>query len=306
MPVIGFLNGTSPARASQHVAAFRTGLGETGFVEGQNLAIEYRWGDNQTDRLPALAAELVRRQVSVIAATGGLGSAEAAKSATTTIPIVFTYGRDPVEFGLVASFNRPGGNVTGVTLLTVALGAKRVELLRALIPKAAVIAVLLSPTEGAFDSQLKDVRQATRTLGLRLLELTASTEREIDAAFATAAARNVEALFVGSSPWFETRRDHLVTLATRFAVPTVYNWREYAAAGGLMSYGSSITDMYRQAGIYTGRILKGATPADLPVLQPTKFELVVNLATARTLGLEIPTTLLALADEVIEWATVLL
>jgi putative ABC transport system substrate-binding protein len=300
IPVIGFLNGTSPARAVHHVAAFRRGLNETGYVEGQNVAIEYRWGEHQIDRLPALAVELVRRPVAVIAATGGYRSAQAAKAATTTIPIVFTTGTDPVDSGLVASLARPGGNITGVTLLTTALGAKRVEFLRALIPKAAVIAMLVNPSVGTSEEQLAEVRPAAQALRLQLLELSANTDREIDAAFATLAAHRVDALFVGSSPLFETRRDHLVTLANRHAVPAIYNWREYTVAGGLMSYGSSITDMYRQAGIYTGKILKGAMPADLPVLQPSKFELVINLTTARALGIDVPPTLLAIADEVIE------
>jgi putative ABC transport system substrate-binding protein len=300
LPVIGFLNGTTPARAVHHVAAFRRGLNETGYVEGQNVAIEYRWGEHQIDRMPALVADLVRRPVAVIAATGGYGSASAAKAATATIPIVFTTGIDPVESGLVASLARPGGNVTGVTLLF-ALGAKRVELLRAMIPKAAVVAMLTSSAAGpSSEAQLAELRPAARALGLQLLELSANTEREIDAAFATLAARRVDALFVGASPLFETRRDHLVTLANRHAVPAIYNWREYTVAGGLMSYGSSITDMYRQAGVYTGRILKGAAPADLPVLQPSKFELVINLTTARALGIDVPPTLLAIADEVIE------
>ena len=301
MPVIGFLNGTTPARAVHHVTAFRHGLNETGYVEGQNVAIEYRWGENRSDRLPALAAELVRRPVTIIAATGGFGSAPAAKAATTTIPIVFTVGGfDPVESGLVASLARPGGNVTDVTLLSAALTAKRMDLLRALIPKASVVAILVSPGSGTAETQLKEVQPAARALGLQLLELSASTEDEIDAAFRTPAAHRVDALFVGGSPLFETRRDHIVVLAARYAVPAIYNWREFTAAGGLMSYGSSITEMYRQAGIYTGRILKGAKPADLPILQPTKFELVINLTTAKALGLEIPPTLLALADEVIE------
>jgi ABC-type uncharacterized transport system substrate-binding protein len=295
IPVIGFLNGTSPARAVHHVVAFRRGLNETGYVEGQNVAIEFRWGEHQIDRLPALAVDLVRRPVAVIAATGGYRSAHAAKAATTTIPIVFTTGTDPVDSGLVAR-----GNITGVTLLTAALGAKRVEFLRALIPKAAVIAMLNNPSVGTSEEQLAEVRPAAQALGLQLLELSANTDREIDAAFATLAAHRVDALFVGSSPLFETRRDHLVTLANRHAVPAIYNWREYTVAGGLMSYGSSITDMYRQAGIYTGKILKGAMPADLPVLQPSKFELVINLTTARALGIDVPPTLLAITDEVIE------
>jgi ABC-type uncharacterized transport system substrate-binding protein len=297
IPVIGFLNGTSPARAVHHVAAFRRGLNETGYVEGQNVAIEYRWGEHQIDRLPALAVDLVRRPVAVIAATGGFRSAQAAKAATTTIPIVFTTGTDPVDSGLVASLARPGGNITGVTLLTAALGAKRVEFLRALIPKAAVIAMLVNPSVRGATGGSASSGAGSRSA---VLELSANTDREIDAAFATLAAHRVDALFVGSSPLFETRRDHLVTLANRHAVPAIYNWREYTVAGGLMSYGSSITDMYRQAGIYTGKILKGAMPADLPVLQPSKFELVINLTTARALGIDVPPTLLAIADEVIE------
>jgi putative ABC transport system substrate-binding protein len=299
LPVVGFLNGTSPARATLHLAAFRRGLNETGYVEGQNLAIEYRWGENQMDRLPALAADLVRRRVAVIAATGGFGSAQAAKAATTTIPIVFTLGRDPVEEGLVASINRPGSNVTGVTLLNVALAAKRLELFRVLIPKAAVVGLLLH-RDGTVEAQLAETRPAARALGLRLIEVIAAGERDIDTGFATLAAHGCEALLVGAGPLFETRRDHLVTLANRYALPAIYNWREYTAAGGLMSYGTSIADVYRQAGVYTGRILKGAVPADLPVLQPSKFELVINLTTARALGIEVPPTLLAIADEVIE------
>ena len=301
VPVVGFLNGTTPARAVHHVAAFRQGLGETGHVEGQTVAIEYRWGENRSDRLPALAAELVRRPVAVIAATGGFGSAATAKAATTTIPIVFTLGgTDPVEIGLVASLNRPGGNVTGVMLLTLPLTAKRVELLRTLVPKAAVVAVLVDPAVVTASAQLKEARPAARALGLELIELGASTEDEIGVAFGRLAAHRADALFIGSSPLFETRRDQIVALAARYAIPTIYNWREYAAAGGLMSYGANITEMYRQAGIYTGTILKGAKPADLPVLQPTKFELVINLKTAKALGLEVPAQVLALADEVIE------
>jgi len=257
LPVIGFLNGTTPTNALHHLTAFRRGLNETGYVESQNVALEYRWGGNRSDRLPALAAELVRRPVNVIAATGGFGSAPAAKAATTTIPIVFTLGgADPVESGLVASFNRPGGNVTGVTLLAVALTAKRMELLRALLPKASVVAALVNP---ASSDAAQELQPAARAFGLELRELRASSEDEIDAAFSTLAAHRIDALFVGSSPLFQYGRDRIVALAARHAVPAIYDWREFTAAGGLMSYGSSITEMYRQAGVYTGRFSRATS-----------------------------------------------
>ena len=291
MPVVGFLNSTSAASWSRLVESFRRGLGETGFVEGQNVAIEFRWAEGQYDRLPALAADLVRRRVAVIVATGGDASGRAAKAATVTIPIVFTSGADPVREGLVASFNRPGGNATGVNVLLNAMDGKRLGLLREMVPTAALIAVLLNPALPTFDGQLNDVQAAARSVGQQLHMLRASNDGEIDAAFAAAADLRAGALLVAADPFFYSRRERLVGLALHHAIPAIYELREYAAAGGLMSYGISLAEAYRLVGVYTGRILKGDKPADLPVLQPTKFELVINLKTAKALGLEVPPTL---------------
>jgi putative tryptophan/tyrosine transport system substrate-binding protein len=299
MPVIGFLNPTSPDTVVDRLRAFREGLKETGYVEGGNVAIEYRWAEGQYDRLPALAAELVRRQVAVIVAAQG-GSTVLAAKATTTIPIVFLVGDDPVRLGLVSSLARPGGNLTGVNFLTGELGAKRLELLRALVPAAARVAALVNPANPANESTLRDVVPAARAIGLQIQVFNASTSREINAAFATLVGERPDALFVGGDALFTSRRVQLATLAARHAVPAIYSARDYAEVGGLMSYGSNLTDAFRQVGVYTGRILKGAKPADLPVVQSSKFELVINAETARILGLNVPPTLLAVADEVIE------
>ena len=300
MPVIGFLNSTSAAPYVPFVESFRRGLGETGFIEGQNVAIEFRWAEGHYDRLPALAADLVRRQVAVIVATGGPGSGQAAKAATATIPIVFSSGADPVREGLVASFNRPGGNATGVNVLLSAMEGKRLGLLREMVPDAALIAVLLNPAMPTFDDQVNDVQTAARSVGQRLHILRASNDGEIDAAFATAAELRAGALLVGADPFLFIRREHLLGLASRYSIPAIYELREYAAAGGLMSSGVNLAEAYRLVGVYTGRVLKGEKPSELPVQQATKVELILNLETAKALGLTVPPRLLAIADEVIE------
>jgi putative tryptophan/tyrosine transport system substrate-binding protein len=300
MPVIGFLSSLSLAATERLVAAFRQALKESGYVEGQNVAIEYRWAEGQYDQLPALAADLVRRQVAVIAATGGPASGLAAKAATPAIPIVFVSGGDPVKEGFVSSLNRPGGNATGVNVLLTAMEGKRLGLLRDLVPTASLIAVLLNPTNPPFDAQLSDIREAARAAGQQIHILHANSEREIDAAFTMAVEVRAGALLVAADPFIFSRRDRVVALAARHAIPTIYEVREYVVAGGLASYGVSLADAYRQVGNYTGRILKGEKPADLPVVQSTKFEFVLNLKTAKTLGVSISENLLTLANEVIE------
>jgi putative ABC transport system substrate-binding protein len=301
MPVIGFLNSQSPEGYAEPMRAFRQGLKDAGYIEGENLAIEYRWANNEMDRLPALAAELVRRRVAVIATTGGASTAIAAKAATTTIPIVFTSGDDPVRRGLVASLARSGGNLTGVSFLVVELLAKRLELLRELVPRAARAAVLVNPAEAVnTEITLRDVEAAARSFGLQVQVLKADTSDEINAAFESIGRERPDALFVAATAFFVARRTQLVQLAAFHRLPAAYPLRDFVEAGGLISYGSSIADAYRHVGVYTGRILKGAKPEDLPVVQSSKFELVVNRQTAKMLGLTIPATLLATADEVIE------
>ena len=301
MPVVGFLAVGSPEASANLVAAFRNGLSESGYVEGLNVAIDYRWAGNQYDRLPALAAELVRRKVAVIVATGGTVSVPVAKAVTTTIPIVFNMGGDPVQAGLIASLNRPGGNVTGISYMNVELGAKRLGLLHELLPGASRFAVLVDPNvPAAAESTVTDLHAAASTIARQIEVLAAGTNREIDAAFARLAQTRSDALLVSPFPLFYDRRVQILTLAARHAIPAIYPAREWAEAGGMMSYGSSFIDLFRQTGIYTGRVLKGEKPADLPILRATKFELVINLQTAKTFGIEVPPTLLARADEVIE------
>jgi ABC-type uncharacterized transport system substrate-binding protein len=300
IPVIGFLNTRSVDDVPELTAAFRKGLNEIGYMEGRNTAIEYRWANNDPQRLPELASDLVRRQVTVIVATGGNVSALAAKAATATIPIVFSVGGDPIKLGLVTRLNRPDSNATGVTVLTGVLGAKRLELLRELIPKAAVVAVLINATNPSAEAYVRETQEAARTIGQQIHTLSASTEGEIEAAFSTLAKVRAAALLVVTDAVFIGRREQIVALAMRYAVPAIYEASVFARVGGLMSYGPSFVEAIRQVGIYTGRILKGEKPADLPVLQPTKFELVINLKTAKSLGLTVPLTLLGRADEVIE------
>ena len=300
MPVIGFLSGTTSAPFAHLVAAYRQGLREIGYVEGRNAAIEFRWAEGQYDRLPEMAVDLVRRKVAVITATGGDSAALAAKAATTIIPIVFTAGTDPVKSGLVASFNRPGGNATGVYILTAMMEGKRLGLLRELVPAVARIAVLVNPTYRGADAQLKELEETAQTLGLQTQVLHANTELDLDTTFATLAQLRVGALQVCADPFFNSQRDHIVALAARYAIPAIYEQREFALVGGLASYGTSLTDAYRQLGIFTGRVLGGDKPADLPVMQSTKYEFIINLKTAKALGLEISPTLSARADEVLE------
>jgi putative ABC transport system substrate-binding protein len=299
MPVIGFLSSSAPVARARYLAAFRQGLREPGYVEGQNVAIEYRWAQDQYDRLPDLAADLVRRQVTVIAAHD-TSSSVVAKAATTTIPIVFASGSDPVKRGLVASFNRPGGNVTGVTFVVAELGAKQLGLLHELQPGAVRVGVLVDPNLAATQSFVSDVQAAALSIGKQIEVLEASTGRDIDTAFASLAQKPIDALLVAPGPLSNNRRVQLTTLAAYHRVPAIYSWREATEVGGLMSYGTNLSDAYRQAGVYTGRILKGEKPADLPIMQSAKFEFVINLNTAKAFGLTFPPGLLATADEVIE------
>jgi putative tryptophan/tyrosine transport system substrate-binding protein len=299
-PVIGFLNPASPTEFAYRVAAFRKGLAEMGYVEDQNVKIEYRWAQRQYDRLPELATDLVRHGVAAIAATGGLPSVRAAKTATAGIPIVFTFEGDPVEFGLVASLNHPGGNVTGITRISSLIVPKRIGLLRDLIPGIKTIAILMNSTSPANKTEVAAAEQAARTLGWQVRVLSSSGKGDFDAAFQPLTRERADALLVCTDPIFESQRDQIIALAAHHVVPAIYALREYPVSGGLMSYGASITDLYRQAGVYVGRILKGERPAELPVMQASKFELVINLKTAKALGLTVPPSLLIAADEVIE------
>ena len=300
MRVIGFLNGASPAELGPRVDAFRDGLAEMGYVEGRSVAIEYRWGLGQYERLPEMAIDLVRHRVAAIAATGGVPSVRAAKAATFEIPIVFTMGADPVAFGLVASLNRPGGNVTGITLISGEIVSKRIAVLRDLLPSAKVLGVLMNSTTPASEAESVAAERTAHTLGWQVKVLRVGKELDFDTAFQPLVRERVDALLVTTDPIFESQRHRIVALAAQHAVPTIYALREYAVAGGLMSYGASINDVYRQAGSYVGRVLKGEKPSDLPVIQTSKFELLINLKTAKTLGIAVPAAVLALADEVIE------
>jgi putative ABC transport system substrate-binding protein len=300
IPVIGFINSASPQSYARPLAAFLKGLGETGYVDGRNVAIEYRWADDRLDRLPAMAADLVHRRVTMIAATS-TQAALAAKAATAVIPIVFEMAGDPVKLGLVASLNRPGGNVTGVSQLNVEIAPKRLELLHELLPTATAMALLINPVNPTLaDPTRSELQAAARTLGLQLHVLNASSESDFDAAFANLIQLRAGGLVIGTDPYFTGRSEQLAALAVRHAVPTVYAWREFAAAGGLVSYGSDVTDAYRLAGIYTGRVLKGEKPIDLPVQQATRVELIINLRAAKALGITVPLPLIGRADEVIE------
>jgi putative ABC transport system substrate-binding protein len=298
--VVGFLSGRAAAQSQNVLAAFRQGLADAGFVEGRNVAVEYRWADGRYERLPALAAELVRLPATALAATGATAAIHAARNATATIPVVFVTAEDPVSAGMVSSFNRPGGNVTGMSFLAAILGTKQLDLIRMLVSKAQTIAVMSRPDNPSSVAQLVELRAAARALGLQILEMPALSVEQIDATFPAALRERADALIVVADPTFGQHAARIAGLAAQHTLPTLHNLREFVAAGGLMSYGASITDAYRQIGVYTGRVLKGEKPADLPVLQPTKYEFILNLKTARTLGLTIPPTLLALADEVIE------
>ncbi len=300
VPVIGYLNSNSLDRTAPLVAAFRAGLKEAGYVEGDNVAIEFRWAEGHYDRLPALAADLVARKVDVIVATTGVPSVRAAKEATASIPIVFDAGADPVASGLVASLARPGGNITGITFMTAGLTPKRLQLLCELTPQARVIGLLVNPKNPQTEGIVRDAREAARAIGVELQILNAGTDAEIDAAFTALSQSHAGGLIAGADPFFNTRRERLIALASRGGVPAIYQYREFAAEGGLISYGPNIAAVYRQVGIYAGRILKGEKPADLPVQRPNTFELVINLKTAKALGLIVPPALLARADEVIE------
>jgi putative tryptophan/tyrosine transport system substrate-binding protein len=300
-PVIGYVGASSPDQYADRLRAFRQGLSETGFVDGRNVAIEFRWADDHQDRLPALMADLVRRQMAVIVTAGGTSPALAAKAATAAIPIVFALGTDPIASGLVASLNRPGGNLTGVTVLNVEVEPKRVELLHVLLPAVVRFALLVNPANPiTSDAHVTNMQAAARKLGLQMNVLNASTSSEIDAAFATLAQRGSTALVMSGDQFMVSQREQIVALAARHSIPTIYDRREFAMAGGLMSYGASVLDAHRQIGVYTGRILKGEKPGDLPVMQSTKFDLIINLKTAKALGIDIPPQLLARADEVIE------
>jgi putative tryptophan/tyrosine transport system substrate-binding protein len=300
MPVIGFLSSLSPESALHLTEAFRRGLSEVGYVEGQNVTIEHKWALGRYDRLPELAAELAGRPVDILITVGGEPAAVAAKSATSTIPIVFMVGRDPVELGLVASYNRPGGNATGINLLNETIEPKRVGILRELLPQARIVAVLINPTFPPAEMQWRDIEAAARTFGMQTQTFRARTDGEIESAFQSITRQQIPALIVATDPLFVSRRDNLIALSEGHKVPTMYGFRDIALAGGLISYGVSLPEAYRQVGYYAGRILKGAKPADLPVVQPTKLELVINLKTAKALSLDIPDRLLAIADEVIE------
>jgi putative tryptophan/tyrosine transport system substrate-binding protein len=297
---VGYLSTRSPGEATYVTDEFIQGLRESDYVQGRNLAIEFRWAELQYDRLPALASDLIARKVDAIAAVGGAHSGRAAKALTSTIPIVFVSAGDPIRFGLVASLSRPDGNVTGISMITVALAPKRLQLLHELLPQAAVVALLVNPTSPYVEPETRDVKDAAQALGLRVEVLNASTPDQIDAAFLSLGSRPADAVLVSGDPFFDSQRDRLVALAARHSIPAIYQWREFITIGGLVSYGTSIRDAYRQCGLYVAKILKGAKPADLPVLQPTKLELVLNLKTARTLGLTVPISLLGRADEVIE------
>ena len=300
LPVVGFLSSRSPDESANVVAAFRRGVAENGFIEGQTVAIEYRWAMGQYDRLPELAAELVRVPVAVLVSVGGEPSARAAKAATTTVPVVSIFSTDPVRSGLIASLSRPGGNVTGISDFNVAMEPKRLSLLRDLVPQAAVFGVLLNPDFPPAAEQLRAIQAAAQTLGVPVAVLRARTDRELEAAFETVTQQRIPALLVASDPFFVSQREQLAALAARHGVPAMYIFRDYVVAGGLMSYGTDLADMYHQAGVYAGRILKGARPADLPVMQPTKFEFVINLKAAKALGVKFSENLLSLADEIIE------